>query len=291
MLPRTALFSIVSFAFSNVCVFASSAHAGETHAGDIFLGVEDGAIYTGLIDEKSMTIEAPVYVFAAEIGDAGNPTQTSNPGFDSEARTFPTGTRVGWNALAGLRVWNGSEFIDAAGERITVSFTAALQVVIEDSAVEGFDLAVQVTGAWHYHLTYTLSRSDLEPPTPGVYLLELEMYSTTAVILPSEPFWLVCNFEDSELNHDAAIAWVKDNLAPGGGGSCLGDIVTTSTFQPPSDGTVDAADLAFLLGEWGANPGSLADFVTSETFAPPPDGAVDAADLAVLLGAWGACPP
>jgi hypothetical protein len=30
--------------------------------------------------------------------------------------------------------------------------------------------------------------------------------------------------------------------------------------------------------------------VTSRTFAPPPDGVVDAADLAVLLGAWGACP-
>jgi hypothetical protein len=72
--------------------------------------------------------------------------------------------------------------------------------------------------------------------------------------------------------------------------ACVGDFVSSATFQPPPDGQVDAADLAFLLGDWGANPGSPADMVTSVTFAPPPDGVVDAADLAVLLGAWGACP-
>jgi hypothetical protein len=71
--------------------------------------------------------------------------------------------------------------------------------------------------------------------------------------------------------------------------ACAADIVTSATFQPPPDGTVNGADLAYLLGEWGNNPGSLADIVTSRTFAPPPDGKVDGADLAFLLGAWGAC--
>jgi hypothetical protein len=72
---------------------------------------------------------------------------------------------------------------------------------------------------------------------------------------------------------------------------CVADIVTSTTFEPPGDGTVDAADLAFLLGEWGvtSGSGSPADFVDSTTFQPPPDGVIDAADLAFLLGAWGAC--
>jgi hypothetical protein len=70
---------------------------------------------------------------------------------------------------------------------------------------------------------------------------------------------------------------------------CVGDFVSNATFQPPPDGNVDGADLAFLLGEWGPNPGSPADLVDNTTFQPPPDGVVDAADLAVLLGAWGAC--
>ncbi|MBL9119656.1 MAG: thrombospondin type 3 repeat-containing protein [Phycisphaerae bacterium] len=44
-------------------------------------------------------------------------------------------------------------------------------------------------------------------------------------------------------------------------------------------GSVDAADLAVLLGAWGGN--GAADLNNS--------GLVDAADLAVLLGAWGPC--
>ena len=46
------------------------------------------------------------------------------------------------------------------------------------------------------------------------------------------------------------------------------------------DGTVDAADLASLLGMWGACAGCNADLDL--------DGDVDAADLALLLGNWGA---
>jgi hypothetical protein len=33
---------------------------------------------------------------------------------------------------------------------------------------------------------------------------------------------------------------------------CLGDVVSSATFQPPPDGLVDAADLAYLLGAWGS---------------------------------------
>jgi formylglycine-generating enzyme required for sulfatase activity len=71
---------------------------------------------------------------------------------------------------------------------------------------------------------------------------------------------------------------------------CIADIVSNVTFAPPPDGVVDAADLAFLLGEWGFNRSSPANFVTSATFQPPPDDVVDAADLAFLLGEWGPCP-
>lgn len=74
-----------------------------------------------------------------------------------------------------------------------------------------------------------------------------------------------------------------------GPGACIGDIVSSGTFQPPPDGIVDGADLGFLLTEWGKNPGSPADLVTSGTFMPPPDGKVDGADLGVLLQGWGPC--
>ena len=73
-------------------------------------------------------------------------------------------------------------------------------------------------------------------------------------------------------------------------GALLADFVSGETFAPPGDGTVDAADLAFLLGAWGNAVGSIADIVNNETFLPPVDGQVDGADLAYLLGAWGDCP-
>jgi len=68
---------------------------------------------------------------------------------------------------------------------------------------------------------------------------------------------------------------------------CAQDCVTSATLLPPPDGIVDGADLAVLIGAWGACPGCCSDSVTSATLLPPPDGVVDGADLAVLIGAWG----
>ena len=91
----------------------------------------------------------------------------------------------------------------------------------------------------------------------------------------------------ADLNNDGEIDHLDQALFNVLLPACDGDLVDSDTFAPPGDGTTDAADLAYLLGEWGDEP-SCADFVTSRTFAPPPDGVVDAADLAFLLGAWGA---
>ena len=44
------------------------------------------------------------------------------------------------------------------------------------------------------------------------------------------------------------------------------------------DGDVDSADLALLLGDWGACPGCPEDLNG--------DGTVNSFDLALLLGAW-----
>jgi hypothetical protein len=58
-----------------------------------------------------------------------------------------------------------------------------------------------------------------------------------------------------------------------------------SALRCPGDfdrnGSVDASDLAVLLGGWGPAPSVELDLV--------PDGVIDAADLAVLLGGWGPC--
>jgi len=66
--------------------------------------------------------------------------------------------------------------------------------------------------------------------------------------------------------------WWDPTLAVG---ECNGDL--------DANGTVDGADLAALLGSWGAvPPSSPADL--------DGNGIVNGADLAALLGAWGPCP-
>ncbi|MFO0827654.1 MAG: hypothetical protein U0572_05840 [Phycisphaerales bacterium] len=59
-------------------------------------------------------------------------------------------------------------------------------------------------------------------------------------------------------------------------GGCV--LPTACPADLDSNGTVDAADLAVLLGAWGGAAGDLDG-----------NGSTDAADLAVLLGAWGPC--
>ena len=62
------------------------------------------------------------------------------------------------------------------------------------------------------------------------------------------------------------------NVSGGGGGgpTCPADF--------DDNGTIDAADLAILLGAWGTATNDL-----------DANGVVDAADLAILLGQWGDC--
>jgi hypothetical protein len=76
---------------------------------------------------------------------------------------------------------------------------------------------------------------------------------------------------------------------PPPGACCLGSACIQATQDEceaaggayQGDGTLCAA---------AACPAACpADIVSSATFAPPPDGNVDAADLAYLLGSWGAC--
>jgi len=73
------------------------------------------------------------------------------------------------------------------------------------------------------------------------------------------------------VNFDAVPGLQYFVIPGGGGGSCVGDLT--------GNGTVDAEDLAFLLGGWGNASGDLDG-----------NGTTDASDLALLLGGWGACP-
>jgi hypothetical protein len=251
-----------------VLALLAAGDAPGQHSGDIFLDVRGGAIVTGAVLPGGQ-IESPVRAFAGEFGDSGTPNFTSNPGFDCFPGTFAPGTRIGFNILDQLTVWNGGGFEPTGGETLRISFLT-LNVTTGTGPMPGFDLAVQSDGGFHRHLSFTLNSDGSGNTDPGIYLLALELYSTDPEVAASQPFWIAFNDLDTAASHDAALAWVEENLvAP----LCDGDI--------NNDDEVDVTDLLALLGAWGPNPGHPADLDDS--------GTVNVSDLLTLLGAWGPC--
>jgi hypothetical protein len=199
------MFKKIILTSTTVVAFASGALAQLDH-GDIALRVEAGVIQTGLIDEVSGEATYPWRVFAAELDETGF---TNEPGFDSEPGTFAPASLIGVDILTNLRLWNGTDFSGASPSALRIRF-GGLEAVTPpgDSVQPGFALSVSADGSWHRHLGYTL----LAPADPGIYLLALRLHSTDAVVGPSEPFWLVFGNVADEIEHEAAVNWVRDNL-------------------------------------------------------------------------------
>ncbi len=250
-------------------IFAAPALA--QHEGDIFLGHDDVQLVTGGVSDGEILI--PECVFLSFLGDSGFPGFTDDPGFDNGAGTFEPGTRIGFNVLDGLRVWTGDDFVIGSGQSMNISFLTA-EVDVQDDPEPGFDIAVQPDGGWHRHLNYFLTLPGGGEATPGVYLLELEMYSTDPDLGSSEPLFLVFRHLVDDATHLDAAQWVADNLAWCTVAACPADF--------DGGGAVDAGDLAALLSSWGDCPDCPADL--------DGDDVVGASDLAALLSAWGACP-
>tara|TARA_B000000441_G_C21709791_1_gene331708 strand:+ start:287 stop:1171 length:885 start_codon:yes stop_codon:yes gene_type:complete len=244
-------------------------HGHEGHAGDVYVHLEDGHIATGLVDEDD--VEEHVRTFASELGESGVPGYSDEPGWEAFPGTFDPNIRVGWNATAALGRWNGSGFDTGIEETMTVTF-GTLSFEIADAPVNGFSLAVQADGGLHRHIGFYLD-NPFGAPAAGIYLVELELYSSTGSPESSEPFWIVFNNEDED-NHDAAIDWVAENMAgEEHDHHCHGDV--------NEDEHVDVMDLLQLISDWGECQSCESDLDS--------DGWVNITDLLEVLEEWGEC--
>lgn len=198
---------------------------------DIRPYVSGGSIVTGTSELVGATV-TPLSdhqrVFGAEFGedDPGQPFMTEDPGFLSEDGAFPGGAGrfVGFNTLAGLTYWTGSGFAGVPASESLHITKGSQSLVLGTAPAAGFNFAVIDAGnGLHEHLTFELLGSDGNPvpgdgiePTPGVYLLEMNLTTTMPGVGDSLPFWIAFNSggEDFEEQHDAAIDWVQTNLVP-----------------------------------------------------------------------------
>jgi hypothetical protein len=256
--------------------FGVGAHA--QHLGDIVLDISGGAIRTNQFDTSGV-LTPGVRNFRMTLG-AASPNFTDSPGFDTVPGTFPYPSTNGFRIRKALRVWDGTRFIHIPGpmpETMQISFATLgpISTPACDSIVNGFTLQVGSNGEWHRHLEYTLS----DPGTPAVYLLELDLYSSSPSIARSRPFWMVilqptiagaAMASETSAQNDA-LQWVALHRAPQ---LCPADF--------NGDGVMSVQDIFDFLAAWFG--GDLdADFNGDCTLVVQ--------DIFDFLGAWFAgCP-
>ena len=248
---------------AGILAVGGSAHA--QHAGDIGLLLEDDRLVAyGPIGCTDMC-----GVHYGVFGDTGFPGYTSNPGVDALPGTFPPG-RIGFRVLEGLRRWDDDASVWRAPEEVpevlSISYIT-LEVLVEDEAEEGFDLAVQPDGGWHRHVDFELLPGKDGIRQPGIYRLDLQFYSTMG-LADSEPFTIAFNYEASSAEAQAALESIANPPV-----DCPGDI--------DGNGIVDGADFGLLLAAFNtADPSADLDG----------DGLVNGADIGSMLAFWGPCP-
>jgi len=232
----------------------------QPHGGDVVLELVDGRIASATLDGGVLV---PACTFESEMAGGA----TDEPGFDSETWEFPAGSEIGFTIRRALREWRGGTFDAIAEEWMEISWGPLGPVASpsDDTPVMGFGLGVSSNGEFHYHYDFTLSG----PGDPGVYLLELEMWSDRPEIATSEPLYIIFNHGMDEITHGEAVAWWEANGAWCTAVGCVADF--------NGDGAVDTRDVVAFLNAW-AGGDSRAD-VTG-------DGEVDSRDVIAFLNHW-----
>lgn len=194
---------------------------------DIFVGFESGRVTTSRILDDGMGGfgTEPARVFSAEFGESGLPGFADDPGFFSVG-VFDEGTSIGFNVRDALRVWNGANFDAISSSTVSLAFASGVpgspEVTTPAAAgqsVPGFEfVTAEAMGLFDQHIDLTLS----DPMTPGVFLLQLELFiGTGRGSTTSLPFWVVMGNEADPADLDAAIAYTEAFIVPAPGPMAL----------------------------------------------------------------------
>lgn len=147
---------------------------------------------------------------------------TDTPGIHSELEVFNPAETIGFNINTPLKKWNGLDFDTlntASNNTLAISYTLGQNTLIaysSDTAAEGFQLNPSTNGQFHKHYNYTLLAANHQPTTPndGIFLLELQFFSSNVNIEKSLPIYILFNLNKSEESHALAADYVTQNLIP-----------------------------------------------------------------------------
>jgi hypothetical protein len=205
--------------FLSVLSLAALAGTAQAHVGDIGLKVINGQIVTGKVELIGGvdTVLPGERVFGGDFSEF-IPGYSDEPGLFAIDGEFAAGSGIGFTLYKALRVWNGSDFATVAGPTINIEFGPnSVTTPLTDGPLDGFSFAVPASGGFDEHWDFILS----DTAATGIYLLEFDIWSTDSAIARSERTWIVLNYGQSELDHDAAIEYVEENIVPTPGAMAL----------------------------------------------------------------------
>lgn len=196
-------------------ILLAAAGAAAAHVGDVGVAVDGGSLVTGKVVDLGFGDEVAIgeRVFGGDLNFA--PGVGDEPGFFVKAGTLPGGSTLGFNILAALRKWNpvtGSGNLIAA-QTMTLESPSGLDLATTpavDSFVAGWSFTLPNSGDFDDHpIFYVNDRAE-----DAIYILQLELFTNAAGVGNSLPLWLVINDGLDEGEHDRAIEWTEENLAP-----------------------------------------------------------------------------
>lgn len=200
----------------SLLVVAAVSAPALAHEGDIGFRVESGALTTWLADHSTGLFDRPERVFAAEMIDLSGTIIAEEPGYFGEQGTL-AGGQLGFNIRKALRSWDVALQELTQISPLSMTLSAPLLGSVTTPAADpltplpGLSILIPA-GGLDFHFDQTLSAG-----TPGIYLLELELWTNAPGIGTSLPYWIVLNYDMPELQHEAAVEWVAENLVPAPG--------------------------------------------------------------------------
>jgi hypothetical protein len=184
------------------------------HVGDVGVTILNNRLTTGIVDDSggSQIVVPGARVFGAEIG-LTFPGFGDEPGFFASAGTLPVSSGLGFNIITAVRKWDSSTgtFV-AATETFRLERpdgTVFVDSPLTNTFTPGWAFSI-AAGTFDDHPNYYVqNRSDA-----GIYLLELNLYSTVSTIATSDSLWLVINDGADEADHEAAIEYTENVIVP-----------------------------------------------------------------------------
>lgn len=193
------------------------------HEGDI--GIRNSG---GRLDTVLVSGEPPTQIFGAEStrvfgveldwSTLDNLVIAEEPGLASNDASV-LGRSVSPNILKSLRQWNGTEFVTASTTMRTGKLPGFAFVTTPAADIVTPTSPFIVTDDFHFD--WVLDGAT-ESTGIGIFLVEMNLVDTSAnPLLPSVPYWIVFNYGEDELRHEAAIAYVESTLVPTPGTTAL----------------------------------------------------------------------